>query len=106
MNQKRNLIYKWKEKPQKKESEMQTKIFALKDTKIGQYHNPFVQASEVTAIRGLEQALKNPDNQIAQYPSDFDLYEIGEFNLETGILIPRVSPKFIISALSLSGGKQ
>jgi len=69
---------------------MKLKAFAIRDTKAEAFTRPpiFVLATGV-AIRSFQEAVNNKDNEIGQYPADFTLFEIGEFDQITGTLVPR-----------------
>lgn len=70
------------------------KLFAVKDNKVNVFKAPmrFVNVNEF--VRAHIYAAKNPQTELAQYPADFDLYEVGSMNDETGVLEP-VNPVFI-----------
>jgi len=69
---------------------MKLKAFAIRDTKAEAFTRPpiFVQATGL-AIRAFQDAVNNKENEIGQYPGDFTLFEIGEFDQVEGKLIPR-----------------
>lgn len=59
------------------------KLFTVYDSKARIYGKPFCAESSVEAIRSWMQICKSEDSQFAQFPDDFSLYEIGEYNNET-----------------------
>ncbi|QXP07937.1 MAG: nonstructural protein [Arizlama microvirus] len=62
---------------------------------------PFVETSEITAIRGLTSVVNSQEkSQISEYPEDFDLYLVAEMDDTTGAIMPQTPPKFIISAVN------
>lgn len=65
---------------------MITKIFSVYDVKTQAYMTPFFSATPGSAIRSFTDAAVNPDSIVAAHPEDFHLYEIGEFNDQTGEL--------------------
>ncbi|MBR5012746.1 MAG: hypothetical protein IKY15_02275 [Clostridia bacterium] len=75
---------------------MQLKVFAIKDTKIG-FMNPFFTHNEGVAIReftnGANEVQKNAINT---NPEDKELWCLGSFDDETGIMTSEV--KFLIKA--------
>lgn len=67
---------------------MKLKFFTTYDSKVEMYLQPFVMRSRGEAIRSWTQICNDPKTQFNQHPSDFTLFEIGEYDEETGALIP------------------
>lgn len=60
-------------------------LYSVKDVKSGIYAAPFVSENEQTAARALQTTLfTSTDSLLKMYPEDYILYQIGEFNNETG----------------------
>lgn len=59
---------------------MLKKIYAIYDSKVGHYKQPSMFRNAAEAIRGLEQIVNRDDNEISNYPADFTLFEIGEWD--------------------------
>lgn len=68
------------------------KVFSIHDGKINAFLKPFVDQHTGSALRGFEEACREPSSPFAKFPSDFVLYEVGTFNPETGELV-NYSPK-------------
>jgi uncharacterized protein len=86
----------------KKRKTMQTlKMYSIRDQKAGAYHAPFYQKSHGEAERAFHQVANDPKSTINQYPTDFDLYYIGEFDDETGKVSALATPQHIMHAASL-----
>lgn len=62
------------------------KIFSVYDGKIKAFMRPFLEQHTGAAQRSFELACKQEDSPFAQFPADFVLYEIGNFNPETGVV--------------------
>lgn len=63
------------------------KIYTIRDSKAEFYGQPFFSRTNGDAIRQFTQVLNdtsNPNNLAAKYPADYSLFEIGEFDDETG----------------------
>ena len=61
------------------------KMYAFKDTVIGQFMNPFYQQNDNVAVRTFTQAINDKQpNSINQIKSDVQLYSVGSFNDVTG----------------------
>lgn len=61
------------------------KIVIIRDIKANCYGNPIFVASLGGAIRSFgDEVNKTDGNPIAQHPSDYELYNAGDFDSETG----------------------
>ena len=77
---------------------MTEKIYSIKDTKIG-FGQPFTMINNAVAIRAFSNmAQAEQPNQVNTYPEDKELWELGEFDTETG-KIKAIEPKYINKAL-------
>ena len=78
---------------------MKLKIYSIKDTKIG-FMQPFYQANQAVAIRAFNNAVNSKEiNNINQNLDDMELWELGEFDDQTGEIKSEV--KFVIKANDL-----
>lgn len=59
------------------------KIYAIKDKKAEAYLQPFTTTKDGLAIRMIQASMEQ-ENNLSKYPEDFSLYQIGEFNENTG----------------------
>ena len=78
-------------------------IFAVRDVKSDAFGQPFVSKHVGLAVRGLTDAVNDPQKQsdIARHPEDFSLYEIGQYDDQTGTIESYDVPKLVASASSL-----
>lgn len=60
--------------------------YSLYDSSAKLYTSPFFCASEQQALRGVEAAFNQENTNLAQYPQDFTLYEIGTYDESTGYI--------------------
>jgi len=65
---------------------MKTKVFAIYDSKIKAFMQPFFMLHQGQAIRGFQQLIQDKKTNVGQYPADFTLMQIGEFDEESGRL--------------------
>jgi len=77
-------------------------ICTVKDRAADAYGRPMFVPSTGVAIRSFSDEINrnNADNQLYNHPDDFDLYELGEFDDNTGLFALHDQPKL------LSLGKQ
>ena len=77
---------------------MISKIYTIKDTKIG-HMAPFLMQNDAVAIRTFENMAKQTTpNAVNTYPEDKELWEIGEFEDQTGE-IKSHEPRFVTKAI-------
>ena len=73
-------------------------VCTIKDRAADAYGRPFYVPAVGVAIRSFQDEVNRPsdDSQIYQHPEDFDLFELGEFNDDTGIFQLFDSPKLLM----------
>jgi hypothetical protein len=80
---------------------MVTRLYAVRDSKLNEYNQPYSLANDEVAKRVLSMAVNDSKkSMMTQYPSDYDLYWIGEYNSVSGEVIP-CKPVHVCSASSL-----
>lgn len=77
------------------------KLFALHDVKAKIWLPPTFQKSIADATRSFSTMVNDKDhpNMITQFPSDFRLYHLGEFDQDTGKMVLLDLPNDLGSAL-------
>lgn len=65
---------------------MKLKIFAVRDRATDQYGNPMFLVASGQAIRSFTDEVNRKDatNLMYTHPDDYDLYELGEYDTESG----------------------
>lgn len=63
-------------------------LFSIRDLKAGSGNRPFASTTRETAQREISMGLTGPDNPMAVHATDFQLYEIGRFDIYTMKNIP------------------
>jgi len=81
---------------------MKLTLCTVKDRAADAYGRPMFVPSTGVAIRSFSDEINraDADNQLYNHPDDFDLYELGEFDDNTGKFVIHEEPKL------LSLGKQ
>lgn len=64
------------------------KLSALYDRATEAHAAIMTTRTRAEAIRSFKEACKNPETPIHQNPSDYELWELGEYNEETGEITP------------------
>lgn len=69
-----------------KETTVKLKIYAIRDRATDQYGTPMFLLAVGQAIRSFTDEINKQDaqNQLYMHPDDFDLYELGEYETNTG----------------------
>lgn len=79
-------------------------MFAIRD-KYTCFMNPTVDQSVESAKRGFSYAINNNPGLMNFAPSDYDLYQIGEFDSESGVIKPLKAIKFICNGVEVFNEK-
>ena len=73
------------------------KVFSIRD-KFNGFMHPSLELSEESARRNFSLAVSNENNGIMNFsPGDFDLYELGNFDSESGCLDVLDVPRFVVN---------
>ena len=79
-------------------------IYAVRDVKVG-FQSISVQPNDAVAIRGFESTVFSSDSVLFTHAEDFSLYKLGEFDVDSGRLIPLDLPLQLVEASSCLGKK-
>lgn len=75
-------------------------MYSIRDSKGDFYDRIFLQLTHGEAERTFTTIANDPKTPIGQYPEDYDLYFLGEFDNVTGIITP-VVPQHVIKAINV-----
>lgn len=78
---------------------MKLVMCAMRDQLTG-FMNPFPVVNEGVAKRDFKIVINDKDQKLYYNPAHFDLYRIGDFDTETGVLVP-CDPEIIVTGLSV-----
>ncbi|WNK14777.1 MAG: nonstructural protein [Microvirus sp.] len=65
---------------------MYLQAYSLLDTKTGMYSLPWFMPHEAIALRAAQQLGNDKTTNVGQYPDDFVLFNIGEFDDNTALM--------------------
>ena len=82
---------------------MKLKVFSIFDSKAEAFNTPFFFNMTGQALRAFEDLAKDPQAAISKHPEDYTLFEIGEFDTDTGQLIPLPTPHSLGLAITQLG---
>lgn len=63
------------------------KVFAVHDSKAEAFLRPFTTLTRGQAIRGFSDAVNDKGHEFNKHPDDYTLFQIGEFDEQSGILV-------------------
>lgn len=74
-------------------------LYAVHDAVTG-FLTPTVDQSDPAAVRNFAHAVKAGQSLMSSHPSDYDLYHIGWYDTDKGLVSPIIPPEQIASATS------
>lgn len=80
---------------------MKLKIFSVYDAKAEAYMTPFFLQTKGQAIRGFMDLVSDKNTNVAKYPEDFTLFELGEYDDGRGSFVSHQTPISLGTALEL-----
>ncbi len=78
---------------------MKLRVFSVFDVKAKAYLPPFFMPEQGQATRVFSDCVNKPDHQFGAHPSDYSLFEIGDFDDNSGQLVP-CNPVLVCQGLS------
>ncbi len=82
------------------------KIFSIRDAKAEVYNTPFYQKTHGEAERNFRTLVTDEKSTISQYPDDFDLYYLGEYNDNSGLTESLQTPQHMLKASAVKQPQQ
>lgn len=80
---------------------MQLQVFSIRDQKAAAFGMPFFQKTKGEAIRNFQELSKDEKSLVAKYPEDFDLYHVGVYDDQTGLVKSLDTPQHVIKAVEV-----
>lgn len=81
---------------------MKYPMYCVRDTKVGFDPQIIIQANESAAVRGFKFLISNPEAMQGKFPEDYELYQVGEFDTDSGLIVSCAPPQFVVSGGSLN----
>ena len=75
---------------------MKYPIFSVRDIKVG-FGIPYVEQTDASAIRGFSYTVNAREGVMNFSPKDYDLYKVGEFDTDKGVIIAAKLPTLMVS---------
>ena len=83
---------------------MKYPIYSIRDVKVG-FGAPSIDINDQSRIRGFAYSV-NQEGIMNFKPKDYDLYKVGEFDTDKGIIIPEKIPKLMASGVDVYEEKE
>lgn len=80
---------------------MKLLIYSIRDEKGKLYNNPFFKHNERDARFDFRRLVNDKKSLPGQYPDDFDLYELGIYDDQTGTFESHKTPRHIEKAVNV-----
>lgn len=77
------------------------KVFSIRDQKAECFNLPFFKKTHGEAERDFRAVVNDSKSTVNQFPDDFDLYFIGEYDEVSGVFKPVDTPQHILKAVSV-----
>lgn len=78
-------------------------LFSILDRKLKEFGPVVVMKNEAAIRRALVEA-NDGKSGMFKYPDDFDVYLLGDFDVETGVILPCGVPVVLDSVFTILGG--
>lgn len=83
---------------------MKYPVYCIRDSKVGFQPQLLIEQNDATAVRGFSYAINN-EGLMNYSPKDYDLFKIGEFEIETG-KFESIIPENVCSGASVFEDKE
>lgn len=80
---------------------MQYKVFSIRDSKAEIFNLPWYKTTLAEALRDFSTVAKDPKTLPGQYPEDFDLWYMGDYDDQTGKITSLPTPQHMEKAVNL-----
>lgn len=74
-------------------------MYSIRDAKAEVYNSPFYQKTHGEAERNFRQLIHDEKSMVAKYPEDYDLYYLGEYDDNTGLIKALDTPQHVAKAI-------
>jgi len=79
-------------------------VCAIRDSAVAAYSRPFVVPAVGMAVRGFGDEVSRQDSEMFKHPSDYELFEIGTFDEESGKMVSYDHPRSLARGADYAKG--
>jgi len=77
-------------------------VYSIRDNKVTAYSDRLICSSHKASMtRAFKTIINEQGSPYNLYPEDYELYQVGEFETDSGVITPFSASVFICSAMSL-----
>lgn len=77
------------------------KLFAVRDVKADAFGSPMSISTRGLALRSFFDACQAPNSELMRFPEDYMLYELGEYDPNSGLIVAYNLPLLVCTATSV-----
>lgn len=81
------------------------KVYAVYDSAMHLFMNPFFQVGKGVAFRMFQDAVNDPKSPFYLHPECYSLFELGEWNESKGCFVNKLAPEMVVTAQELAAAK-
>lgn len=81
---------------------MKYAVCAVRDRAVNAFNRPIYVPTVGVAIRSFTDEVNRKDSELANHPEDYDLYELGQWDDETGVYTPLEVSRVITRAQDIA----
>lgn len=74
---------------------MRLLMFSVRDSALNAYLRPFCVPAVGAAVRGFTDEVNRGDSEMHKHPEDYELFQVGEFDEESGMIASCVAVSVI-----------
>jgi len=82
------------------------KMYSIRDQKSEVFNKPWYAVTHGEAERSFAAAVNDKQTTLSAHPEDFDLYWIGEYDDNSGKIMPLDTPQHVVKAIQLKKSTQ
>lgn len=79
-------------------------MFTIRDNKVGAYMPPMFVPHKATLMRLLHEMVLNQENNLCKYPQDYELYELGVYDQDSGTITQHDKPIAVDNVTNIKEG--
>lgn len=83
---------------------MELKMYSVRDSKSEIFNQPWFQKTHGEAERSFTELVNDDKSMISKYPEDYDLYFLGIYNNDSGLVKPLDTPQHMLKAVQAKKG--
>jgi len=80
---------------------MLLRVYSIRDAKAEVYNQPWFAKTHGEAERNFTQLTRDQKSQVSQFPEDYDLYYLGTYDDQTGMVESLGTPQHMIKAIAV-----